>query len=182
MHYLKPWPHFIFDNFLPDESLKRLQSLLPEHQNDFRQDDDDDMEIRYKFLPDLDLAKYFLGSEFRAFLEKTTGLSLKLNEKSLVQLRVMTPDSPAMPAHVDNQDQKSLVCILYVSPDWKEEYGGEICLLKEKSKGPLSSTSKVIAPITNRMVLFCSEDSHWHSVKKVNQWLRYSIIMEWLIN
>ncbi|UYL09009.1 2OG-Fe(II) oxygenase [Bdellovibrio sp. SKB1291214] len=182
MQHLTPWPHFIFDDFLPDESLKRLQAILPEHQNGFRQDDDDDMEIRYKFLPDLPLAKYFLGPEFKAFLQTTTGLSLRINEKSLVQLRVMTPDSPPMPAHVDNQEQKSLVCLLYVSPDWKEEYGGELCLLENKSALEQSSSSKLIAPLSNRMVLFCSEDSYWHSVKQVNHWLRYSIIMEWIIN
>lgn len=182
MKYLKPWPHFVFDNFLPEDRLRKLQAVLADHQDGFRQDEDDEMQIRYKFLPDLELAKYFLSTEFKSFLEKTTGHSLRIDENSLVQLRMMTPKSPAMPAHVDNQDEKSVVCILYVSPEWKKEYGGELCLLEEKSAEPFSVNSKVIEPINNRMILFCSEDSHWHSVSSVNNWIRHSIIMEWIIN
>lgn len=181
MQYSRPWPHFVFDNFLSKESIQKLQALLHHSENNFHQDEDDEMKINYKFLPDLELAKYFLGPEFKTFLEKVTGFSLHLNQKSLVQLRMMTAESPAMPPHVDNQDEKSLVCILYVSPDWEEKYGGELCLMTDKIESPLSKKSKIIAPISNRMVLFLSEDSHWHSVMPVKNWIRYSIIMEWII-
>lgn len=182
MQHLTPWPHFLFDNFLSEEIFSNLQTLLAQHKANFHQDDDDEMKINYKFLPDLELAKYFLSQEFKLFLEKTTGLSLTLNQKSLVQLRMMHSESPAMPPHIDNQEQKSLVCILYVSPNWKKGNGGELCLLTDQTDTPFSQKSKIIEPVSNRMVMFLSEDSHWHSVMSVNNWTRYSIIMEWLIN
>lgn len=181
MHYSNPWNHIVIDDFLSQEQLIRLQKILPQQTNYFRQDEDDEMEINYQFLPDIELAKYFLRPEFKSFLEKTTGYSLKLNLNSLVQLRMMTPDSPPMPPHVDNQDERSVVCILYVSPNWTKDSGGELCLLAKKEDDPRLETSKIIEPIENRMVLFCSEDSHWHSVMAVKNWIRHSIIMEWII-
>jgi Rps23 Pro-64 3,4-dihydroxylase Tpa1-like proline 4-hydroxylase len=181
MEYSYPWNHFLFDNFLSEDRLKALQSLLGQHKSDFRMEDDDELQINYKFLPDIELAKYFLSSNFKSFLETTTGLSLTLNPKSLVQLRLMTSESPAFPCHVDNQDEKSLVCIMYVSPDWRPEFGGELILHLDKESNPTGPDSKVISPIGNRMILFRSEDTHWHSVNSVKNWLRYSIIMEWII-
>lgn len=177
-----PWKHFVFNDFLPANDLVRIQQSLKNHRDGFLIEDDDELEINYKFLPDLSLAKYFLSADFRDFLEKTTGLSLTLNPTSLVQLRMMTPQSPYFPSHVDSQDVKSLVCLLYLSPDWTPANGGELVLHAQKDSDPLGPYSKVIEPLANRLVLFCSEDHHWHSVNKVQDWIRYSIIMEWFIS
>gem|GEM_PF-3778107 len=95
-------------------------------------------------------------------------------------MRLMTPDSPAFVPHVDEQDEKSLVCIFYLS-DWTLGKGGELNLLKDKESDPNGPTSKIIEPKANRMVLFFSEDTHWHSVNRTQNWYRYSIISEWIV-
>lgn len=181
MEYSHPWNHLILDDFLSPEDLARVQQILPKHREGFLIEEDDEQKINYKFLPDLKLAKYFISSDFKDFLQNLTGLNLRLNPKSLVQLRLMTPDSPAFPPHVDSQDEKSLVYILYISPNWNSQCGGELNLHLHKDSHPYGAESKIVEPLENRMILFRSEDYHWHSVSKVRNWLRYSVIMEWII-
>lgn len=182
MQYSFPWNHFIFDNFLPAEDLARVQGLLKNQTEGFLKEEDDELQINYKFLPDLELAKYFLSPSFKSFLESTSGLRLTLNPQSLIQMRRMTPESPYFPVHIDTQEIKSLVCLLYLSPEWTAGCGGELILHQEKSSDPAGPFSKILEPRANRMILFRSEDCHWHSVNKVHNWLRYSIIMEWFIS
>lgn len=182
MEHSFPWPHFIFDNFLSAEQLQSLQASISANPRNFVVDEEDDLQLQYKFLPDLELAKYLLGPEFKSFLETTTGLSLSINPTGLVQLRRMDENSPAFPVHVDNQDEKSLVCILYVSPDWRNHNGGELVLHAAQDADPAGPQSKIVEPLTNRMILFRSEETHWHSVNSVRNWIRYSVLMEWIIS
>lgn len=182
MHYQTPWHHIILDDFLPSSDLERIQSMLPNHRNGFLMEEEDIQEIKYKFLPDLQLAKHLMSEEFKLKLQNLSGLNLKLNQKSLVQLRLMTPDSPAFPIHIDSQDEDSLICILYLSPNWEKECGGELLLHLDKESQADSAESKAVEPIENRMIIFRSKDNHWHSVNRVQNWLRYTVIMEWLVN
>ncbi|MFS4460703.1 2OG-Fe(II) oxygenase [Bdellovibrio sp. HCB2-146] len=176
--FQKPWDHYVIENFLPHDEFAQVQKALCKVEDGFHQRDDDPFELNFKFLPNLDLAKFFLSPDFQKFLERTTGKNLEIYPGGLVQLRLMTPESPAMPPHVDDQDERSLVCLWYLS-DWMEGRGGELNLLTSKTGHP--SEGKIIAPVANRMVLFFSDDCNWHSVNKVENWKRYSVISEWIV-
>ena len=175
----QPWTYWQLDQFLPVNEFKNFQSELCSVQSNFLKREDDEADINFMFLPNLELAKFFLSSDFRSFLESMVQKKLTIYKKSLVQLRLMTPNSPEFPIHIDSQNEKSLVCLFYLSPDWEPGKGGELCLYNEEQANSLAAT---IAPTENRMVAFHSEDRHWHSVKKVSDWNRYSIVTEWIIN
>lgn len=175
-----PWEHYIIDDFLPKDAFVNFQKLLCETKQGFRKRESDPFDLNFMFLPDLDLAKFFIGSEFQKFLQKQTGTNLEIYDRGLVQLRLMTPDSPEMPPHVDNQNERSLVCIWYVS-DWQKGFGGELNLLIDEQAEPMSAACKQIIPKANRLVLFFSDDKNWHSVNRVRDWNRYSVISEWLV-
>jgi Rps23 Pro-64 3,4-dihydroxylase Tpa1-like proline 4-hydroxylase len=175
-----PWTHYVIDNFLPQKMFNKIQKSLCAVSDGYKKRDNDLFDLNYMFLPDLNLAKLFLSADFKTFLESVTGEKLEIYEGSLVQLRLMTPNSPAMPPHVDDQDQRSLVCLWYLA-DWVRESGGELNLLKSESSLATDPSSKIIEPVANRMVLFFSDDTNWHSVNKVHNWNRYSVISEWLV-
>lgn len=172
-----PWKHWQIDNFLPSEYFSSFQKKLCSFQGDFLKREDDEADINYLFLPDLTLAKFFIGDDFKTFLEKITEETLGIHEGGLVQLRKMDASSPAFPIHIDSQDERSLVCLYYISPNWHPGHGGELCLYKTED----SESEVIIPPIANRMVLFFSDDTHWHSVNKVSDWTRYCIVSEWIV-
>lgn len=176
-----PWSHFQVDNFLPDSCFQDMQKKLCSITDGYHKRDHDIFDLNFMFLPDLSLARLFLSPQFRGFLERSTGAKLQIYEKSLVQLRLMTPSSPAFAPHVDDQDERSLVCLWYLSPEWQMGCGGELTLLKTETTCPTSDDAKIITPLENRMVFFFSEDTHWHSVNKVQNWNRYSVISEWIV-
>jgi hypothetical protein len=177
---VRPWTHYVIDNFLPQKAFKKIQKSLCEVSHGYKKRDNDLFDLNFMFLPDLSLAKFFLSTDFKTFLEGVTNEKLEIYEGGLVQLRLMTPQSPAMPPHVDDQNQRSLVCLWYLA-DWTEGLGGELNLLESEGSLVTDPSSKIIDPIANRMVLFFSDKSNWHSVNKVHNWNRYSVISEWLV-
>ena len=175
-----PWQHFIIDNFLPDKEFKSIQDCLCSVKSGFSQLDDDSFEVNYMFVPNLEIANFFLSDEFNTFLEKTVKGKLAITETGLVQLRMMNGDSPAMPAHVDSADKRSLVCLYYLSPNWTNSCGGELLLHHSEAQIDRKE-SLVIEPQANRMVMFYTDENNWHSVTKVHDWNRFSILTEWIV-
>ncbi len=176
-----PWKHFVIDNFLPKKDFKAIQKHLCSVADGYQKRENDSFDLNFMFLPNLDLAKFFLGDKFKSFLEETVHQKLEIYEEGLVQLRMMTPNSPPMPPHIDDQeDGRSLVCIYYLSPNWNPASGGEL-LLHQDDIATQIDDSKIIQPLENRMVLFFADNTNWHSVTKVKNWNRYTIVSEWLV-
>ncbi|MEK2687549.1 2OG-Fe(II) oxygenase [Bdellovibrio sp. GT3] len=179
LKFSQPWPYYLVDNFLPLDALEKFQQTMCNSKEGFQRLPDDLWEVNFKFTPDLDLARIFLSEDFKLFLESAADAELEINQKSLVQLRYMNDSSPSMPIHTDTVEYRSLVCILYLSPNWKKENGGEL-LLHENEKSS-SEEAHIIEPIPNRMILFFSDETNWHSVNKVKNWTRYSVMSEWIV-
>lgn len=177
-----PWKHYVIDNFLPQNDFKRFQKELCSVKKGYHKRENDEFDLNFMFLPNLELAKFFLGKKFKNYLEKTTKTKLELYEKGLIQLRKMDHKSPAFKPHVDNQkNERSLVCLYYISPNWISDKGGELVLHRSKKCKWNGKFSKVVEPIENRMVLFFADNNNWHSVRKIKDWQRYSIISEWIV-
>jgi hypothetical protein len=176
--YNLPWEHIIIDDFLPTEIFSEVQKKLCSIQDGFLRQNDDIFDLNYMFLPHLNLAKLFLSDEFSDFLGKITNTTPTINETNLVQLRKMDHASPGLPPHTDDSENPSLAVIYYLSENRKCDLGGD--LLLHPGKEQISrDESKVIKPLANRMVIFSANDTNWHSVSKVENWNRFSIISEW---
>jgi Rps23 Pro-64 3,4-dihydroxylase Tpa1-like proline 4-hydroxylase len=71
--------------------------------------------------------------------------------------------------HLDNSHDKAgaryrvLNLLYYVTPDWQEEYGGNLELWDQGPKG----APRTIHSIFNRLVLMMTNRSSWHSVSEV---------------
>lgn len=142
--------------------------------------EDHPAKIQLSYMEDIELADLFFSSEMQSLLEGIAKCSLRPNKELAIQFRRMTPESPIFPPHVDLIESPSLVSLYYVAPGWSASKGGEILLLKEERANWFDRSTKWIAPIQNRLILFMSCDKHWHCVRKVNDWTRLMVLTEWL--
>lgn len=71
--------------------------------------------------------------------------------------------------HLDNSHDKAgtryrvLNLLYYVTPDWREEYGGNLELWDQGPKG----APRTIPSLFNRLVLMMTNRTSWHSVSEV---------------
>lgn len=55
---------------------------------------------------------------------------------------------------------RAVNAILFLTPDWREEWGGNLELWSEDKSRRVAS----IAPVFNRLVLFAATDTSWHGI------------------
>lgn len=56
--------------------------------------------------------------------------------------------------------RRAVNAILFLTPEWREEWGGELELWSEDRSRRVTS----IAPVFNRLVLFAATDTSWHGI------------------
>ncbi len=179
--YEMPWQHFILDNVLTLRDFTQTQERLLTTPYDFKIGSEDPEQIQFRALPDMALAETILSEEFQNLLETISGAELSIYKTGALQLRRMTPDSPAFPPHFDYIDHRTLVMLYYLGRDWTPENGGELLLHQKEDSNPVGSESKWISPLANRMVLFFCDETNWHSVRQVINWNRYLVFAEWSV-
>jgi Rps23 Pro-64 3,4-dihydroxylase Tpa1-like proline 4-hydroxylase len=176
-----PWPHFVLDGLIEAQDFLDIQKVISENQFEYQTEAGDPAELQFRLLPDLALAEFFLSPQFRSILEQLTGSKLSLNKKGAIQLRRMTPESPEFRPHHDSSGSASWAMLFYLAPHWNPQCGGELILHREQDSCPMGSHSKWIEPLANRLVIFKTTETNWHSVRRVQGWNRYVIVAEWLI-
>jgi Rps23 Pro-64 3,4-dihydroxylase Tpa1-like proline 4-hydroxylase len=174
-----PWHHIVIDDFIEQDQFISAQKDLMSRNVDFKIKQGDKNKIQYALLDYMPLAKLMYSIDFLRFINSISDQKLTLNESSLVQIRKADNTTPPFPRHVDDSDLgRSLIVIVYISPGWKPENGGRLAL--HKGINSKRSSSVYIEPKQNRLVAFFSDSNNWHSVEKVHNWERLSIISEWL--
>ncbi|MBO9666547.1 MAG: 2OG-Fe(II) oxygenase [Bdellovibrio sp.] len=179
-HQTIPWNHIIIDDFLPSVEFAEVQKQLCAIKTGYLKLEDDIFALNYMFLPHLNLAKLFLSDEFANFLGTITNTQVSINEKNLVQLRLMNSESPGLPPHTDDSDTNSLAVLYYLSPNSTEDRGGDLILHPDEFNTALDK-STVVRPKANRLVIFSANEKNWHSVSKVENWNRFTITSQWTI-
>jgi hypothetical protein len=113
-------------------------------------------------------------------LSEAFGVRVSLNKHNLLQLRRMTDQTPEFPLHSDyTSNEDTIASFLYLSSGWAPARGGRLHLY-ETNKA--SSPSIAIEPIKNRFIAFQTKPLHWHSVERVHDWDRLSILALWNID
>jgi Rps23 Pro-64 3,4-dihydroxylase Tpa1-like proline 4-hydroxylase len=158
---IEPFPHISIDNFLPDEIADKLYQDFPvpdaycrvhSNQNTSRSFQDNTS----LFKPDLRLFALAIASrEFILFLEKLTGIDCLIPDPYMIGGgAMMSGKGDFLKIHQDFnwhhklQLHRRVNALFYLSPDWLEEYGGELELWDN------SKPVKKIAPKFNRVVVF----------------------------
>ena len=157
----KPFPHVFIDNFLPDEIAYGLYEDFPvpdsfcrlhRNRNTSRHFQDDTS----LFKANLRLFSLAISSkEFMLFLENLTGIDCLISDPYLIGGgAMMSGKGDFLNIHQDFnwhhklQLHRRVNALFYLSPDWQEEYGGELELWDD------SKPIKKITPKFNRLVVF----------------------------
>jgi Rps23 Pro-64 3,4-dihydroxylase Tpa1-like proline 4-hydroxylase len=173
-----PFPHTVIDNFFKTDKLEGLLSNI----NSLK---DEDAETKFinpyspyefnKFAYNTNygdhLKKIFAelnSSEFITKLETITGIKdIIRNDTTLIGAGIhriknggflqLHTDFNSYHNHYGKLDRR-INLIIYMNPDWKEEYNGSLCLCdKEKN-----TCSKKILPILNRCVILNTSNKSIH--------------------
>ena len=175
----QPYPHMFQDNFLDvsfSESLQKEILQIPDsewdrYENPFEQK----YTLRNKFTFPTQLQKLFTIFESDTFVNELStlvGYSLKLDTTRNFWGVHKYNNGDKLDIHVDAglhptlHLKKQVTLGLYLSANWKEEYG---CALEiwngtNASENTASIDKKItsIAPMFNRLIVFTCNDYAWH--------------------
>lgn len=177
----RPFRHLVVDGFLPGALARGVARELP------RPDDEAFTEGRVggdgvaicrdpeRLGPSWARVDALTRSaDFLAALGEACGVAdLRRNEAGdCGGLFRYAPDSE-MDVHVDSNDvdvhcaqtghRRKINLLLYLTPGWREDWGGGFDLYAAPSRAPVKS----VAPLFNRCVLFDSHDRSWHGVAPI---------------
>lgn len=174
----QPFNHLVIDNFLTEEILDLVVSEFPSFNDSAWYVYDNAIEIKKalnswdKFGPTTYRLFWHLNSPgFISQLEKLTGCKLYpdfgLNGGGLHTHR----SGGKLNTHLDYSIHPKLKLerrvnlLIYVTPDWTENWGGNLGLWDhdEVGNGP-NSLVKSITPLFNRAVLFDTTQNSWHGL------------------
>ena len=172
--YALPFPHLIQDNFLNELFANQLQNeilQIPDSEWD-RYDNPFEQKytLRDKFKFPLFLTHLFnklTSKEFVLELSNLTGINLILDETRNFWGIHKYNNGDKLDIHLDADYhptsllKKELTLGIYLSSNWKEEYGCELEIW-EGDKISISKKIINIAPIFNRLILFKNNDISWH--------------------
>ncbi|HGL6720493.1 2OG-Fe(II) oxygenase [Burkholderia contaminans] len=137
-------------------------------------------QIEFSLLKSHALWKSVYCSRVVNLLSDAFGVKVRLNKDNLLQLRRMNCDTPEFPLHNDySANEDTIASFIYISAGWHPGCGGRLFLFENND---ISAQSVPIEPIQNRFIAFETKNCHWHSVERVHNWERYSILALWDID
>lgn len=165
-----PFPHVVIDDFLEKDRLTKILAEVNKFQDADAQSKYIDTASPYEFNKYAFNAHYgpYLGRlfaelnspEFIKHIERITGVqNIICNELSLHGVGVHRIKSKGfLQLHTDFNTYHSknrrldrrINMLIYLNPDWKTEYNGQLCLCDANTK----MCAKKIEPILNRCVIF----------------------------
>jgi Rps23 Pro-64 3,4-dihydroxylase Tpa1-like proline 4-hydroxylase len=177
-----PFEHIVFDNFFDDETYELLVNFVKNKKpEDYNQSKIKDGKLfkttANKFAFDLinefpenikNIFNILNGNDFIKKLEKLTGI------KNLIRNNITLKGAGfhkitkggLLEMHTDFNNYKEsygsldrrINILIYLNPNWKKEYGGELYLADKESKKVIHK----ILPIGNRCVIFSTTNKSVH--------------------
>jgi len=170
----RPFPHIVIDDFLPASVTEIVATAYP---------DPNDRSVRWKshkndntsrkFVEDV----RFMSPQMRLFAQAVTGRQFLLFLETISGIDCLIPDpyfigggamvsgpGDFLKVHADFnwhhklQAHRRLNALLYLTPDWKSEWGGELELWPKD----MSALGKAVSPQFNRLVIFAVTDDANH--------------------
>jgi hypothetical protein len=173
----RPFRHVVIDDFFEESFARRLLAQFPGFEQgnflseDGRQGSKSTFE-RVRALGDAyaGLDDMIRSEEFLRLLGDITGIDgLRYDPWYLGGGTHENRHDGGLEAHVDfnfhplERWQRRLNLIVYLNPDWHEEWGGALELFRDPTIAP----ETVIAPVFNRCVIFETHDHSWHGFSRI---------------
>lgn len=166
-----PYPHGCFDTFMPPEILERVREelrVLPEAETFFNSPQE---KMKSSYQPER-LAFYTrslfyaLNSRaFLAFLEEMTGIDGLIPDPYFAGGGIhVVSNGGHLDIHADFNHhgklnlERRINVLIYLNPDWKEEWGGSFEVWSKDMTEKVAS----FVPLFNRMCCFDTGSDTWH--------------------
>jgi len=171
-----PYSYVVLDNFLDAEIAELLASQIPTSEDSLWQhinipDIRKAWVIDGEQLPEDNRQLFLQFNSLRMlrFIEQLSGCKGILPDPYLLSIMVQQPTSGFERLHADTNYHGILKlyrrfgCLLYLTKDWKEEYGG--CL--ELWDSQLTQPVQKIVPAFNRLVIYTFGKTAYHNITPV---------------
>jgi hypothetical protein len=176
----QPFPHIIIDGFLDPDFLRQLRAEFPAFdearaRNEFGEAGGKAVHER---LPQLGPAyarfdQLLQHQDFLALISTITGIPKLLYDPEYIGGGTHeNRHGQDLDMHIDfnyhpqRKWHRRLNLILFLNPEWKEEWGG--CLeLQRDPWNPEDPVTVSAAPIANRCVLFETSERSWHGFPRI---------------
>jgi Rps23 Pro-64 3,4-dihydroxylase Tpa1-like proline 4-hydroxylase len=176
-----PFPHVVIDDFLPVDLATRLAGDFPvmeEMSKIFREPmsyKGQTSDIAHK-APSFEPTFADLQSpEFLGKISRITGIANLLPDAVLAGGGLhQSPNSGFLDLHVDanfhpfdKTMHRRVNILIYLNPEWKDEWGGNLELWSDRNRRP-AKLIRSVTPIFNRLVIFSTTRTSWHGVSAIN--------------
>lgn len=158
-----PYPHVVIDDFLPNEVALEIYSNYPKVGSGITHHDNVNTSRKLepdvgRFSPELRaFAAALAAREFILFLETLTGVDCLISDPYLFGGGAMISETgdflnvhQDFNWHYQLQLHRRINALIYLTPDWKSEYGGNLELYDDQRK------AVEIEPAFNRLVVFAT--------------------------
>ena len=172
-----PFNHVVIDNFFVAEIAEKLsKDFFPYHSSKWTDVKNLKTCNNWNDFPPLTYSvfSYFCGEDFTRFIQGILGSTRLypdpgLQNSGLVLQQAAKKSKPICDHNLHNKLnlQKILNLIIYLSPNLKEEHGGNLGLWScdAETKKP-TNLVKEIAPVFNRAVLFYTDQDSFYGTSK----------------
>jgi len=170
----QPYPYVVFDDFLCAGPARELARVFPGPDDPVAWDHyaAPGLEVKLgcsneeRLAPPLRHALHDLNSRpFIAFLEELTGIEHLLPDPNLAGGGIhLSRQGGHLGIHADFnwherlQAHRRLNLLIYLTPDWKPEFGGELELWNSDA----TRREQMVEPLFNRAVLFATRSDTFH--------------------
>jgi hypothetical protein len=167
--------HFALDDLLPPEALEAANAALPPLQSLLRLANTKERKFvcaRLDALDDAvrDIVNAINQPEIAEAVGDITGITALETDGQLYNggITYMLPGDFMCP-HLDNSHdhgrrrRREVVLLTYLTPHWREEFGGHLALWHDQRRGALEA----IPYRSNRLVVMETTDASWHAVMPV---------------
>jgi Rps23 Pro-64 3,4-dihydroxylase Tpa1-like proline 4-hydroxylase len=172
-----PFKHVVIDNFFSEELAKICLEKFPAvDDKDWEYANDKDIEVKYRTkwqsefdVPDgiIDAIRILNSSLFLDAMSTIMGISKIIPDPYFTGGGLnVTMRGGLLDVHVDGNYHdatglnRRLNALVYLNPDWSEDWGGEFGIYNETGDKCL----KKLAPLHNRLVIFDSHDKSFHGL------------------
>lgn len=176
-----PFRHLVIDEFLTRDACSNLMTEFPPFDREHAHNEIDEIGGKAVFQRLRDLGPTYAqldamlrSSEFLNFVGQITGIpELIYDPKYVGGGTHENLHGQELDPHVDfnyhpnTELHRRLNLIVFLNPEWREEWGGALEFHLNPWLPPKEDPVKTVVPIANRCVIFETTETSWHGFKRI---------------
>ena len=177
----KPFRHLVIDGFVDPGYCQELIHEFPrfDRERALNEFGDAGRKAVFQELPKIGPAyarfdRMLRSREFLSFVGEITGIPKMLYDPDYIGGGTHESlDGQELDPHVDfnyhprTREHRRLNLILFLNPEWREEWGGGLELHRNPWLPPKENAIRVVVPVANRCVLFETSENSWHGFSRI---------------